>query len=405
MLRIDLLPPGVRRARTNRKLLALIVLLLLAAGLGVGFYATTLQAKLSGLQEEYTKVKAAADEVRATEAEAGGIQGRLQPIADKISFIRQADECGYPYWERFFEIAEYIYGGAELRFFGIMAHAAGGLVGGGDPEALYQQTGPSGGSPDCAFGVTVKNANECARFILNIIRCPEISNVRISGTVPSGRAIAAKWPQILQQWNLPSLGGIPTMNVEGLNFSGGGGGGGGAPGMEGGMGMPGGDMGGGMAGGPGGMPGGPGGGMPGGPGGMPGAPGAPGGEMGMGGRGGMGGGGGVSSVVQPRLDGSIDLLITCQLNRPIMVPSPPGMGGGGAAGGMGGGGMMGPGGDMGGMPGGAGGPPGGAMGEMPGGAAGGPPGGAGGPPGGGEPAGGPPGGGGGGGEDAGGGDE
>lgn len=396
MLRIDLLPPGVRRARTNKKLLALIVLLLLAAGLGVGFYATTLQAKLTGLQAEYTKVKEAADEVRATEAEAGGIQGRLQPIADKISFIRQADECGYPYWERFFEIAEYIYGGAELRFFGIMAHPAGGLVGGGDPEALYQQTGPAGGSPDCAFGVTVKNANECARFILNLIRCPEISNLRISGTVPSGRAIAAKWPQILQQWNLPSLGGIPTMDVEGLNFSSGGGG---APGMEGGMGMPGGEMGGGMAGGPGAMPGAPGGGMPGGPGEMPGAPGA---DMAMGGRGGMGGGGGVSPVVQPRLDGSIDLLITCQLNRPIMVPSPPGLGGAGAAGGMGGGGMMGPGGDMGGMPGGAGGPPGGAGGPP--GGAGEPPGGAGGPPGGGEAGGAAPAGGGGG-DDAGGGDE
>lgn len=383
MLRIDLLPPGVRRARTNKKLLALIVLLLVPVALGVLFYATTLQSKLTGLQADYTKVKEEADKVRATEAETGGIRGRLQPIADKISFIRQADECGYPYWERFFEIAEYIYGGAELRFFGIMAHAAGGLVGGGDPEALYQQTGPSGGSPDCAFGVTVKNANECARFMLNIIRCPEVSNLRISGTIPSGRAIAAKWPQILQQWNLPSLGGIPTMNVEGLSFSGGGGGGGaaggGMPGMEGGA-MPAGDMGA--------MPGGPGGGMPGGPGG----------DMGMGGRGGMGGGGGAaSSVVQPRLDGSIDLLITCQLNKPIMVPSPPGLGGAAAAGGMGAGGMMGPGGGMGSMPG-------GDMGGMPGGAGGPPGGGAGGPPGG-EAAAGPPGGGGGGDEGGGGGDE
>lgn len=392
VLKIDLLPPGVKRARTNKKLLFLILVLLVAGVLSVGFWATSLKTKLAGLNEEYNTVKAEADEVRAIETETGGIKGRLQPIADKVRFIAQADECGYPYWERFYEIAEYIYGGAELRFFGIMAHAAGGLVGNGEPEALYHQTGPAGGT-DCAFGVTVKNANEFARFILNLIRCPEVSNVRMTGDIPSGRTIAAAWPAILTQWNQTGVGSIPTLNVEGLDFGGGAGGGaaGGGMGPEAG-GMPGAEMGGGMPGGP------PAGGGAAGPemGGMPGG-------MGGGMAGGRGGGGTAAQAVQPRLDGSIDMLITCELSRPIMVPSPAGAGGGGggaAAGGMPGGGMPGGGMPGGGMPGG-GGPPGG--GGMPGG--GGPPGGdagAGAPPGG-DAGGGAPPGGGGGGEDAGGG--
>lgn len=288
VLKIDLLPARIPRARTNKKILALLGLLLIAALLGFGFLMTTAQAKLAAANEELQKATEEANKVTAIENETQAIQARLQPIADKVKFCEQADECGYPYWERFYAINEFIYGGAEMRFFGIMARNAPGLVGDGSPEALYHVSGPAG--TDCAFAVRVKNTNEFARFILNLIRCPEISDIRIQGSVPAGRVITARWPQILQQWNLPNFG-IPTGSIQGLNL----GAGGGAPAGAAPGGMPGGEALASEA------PGGGGGGVP------------------------MGGGAATPAAgvaAQPRLDGSIDILVTCQLVHPILVPQP-----------------------------------------------------------------------------------
>lgn len=292
MLKIDLLPARIPRARTNKKILALLGLLLIAALLGFGFLMTTAQTKLAAANVELQKATEEANKVTAIESETQAIQSRLQPIADKVKFCEQADECGYPYWERFFAINEFIYGGAEMRFFGIMSRNAPGLVGDGSPEALYHQAGPAG--TDCAFAVRVKNTNEFGRFILNLIRCPEISDIRIQGAVPGGRVITARWPQILQQWNLPNFG-IPTGAIQGLAL------GAGAPAAAGGA--------------PGGMPGE--GAM--GPGGEPMPAEVSGGPMG----GAPGGGAAPSGLtLQPRLDGSVDILVTCQLVHPIMVPQP-----------------------------------------------------------------------------------
>ncbi|MCE5216422.1 hypothetical protein LLH03_05235 [bacterium] len=303
-------------------------LLLAAAVLGFGFLFTTLQTSIGRKNQELADATKLADEVRKLESEVSAKKGRLQPIADKVAFIDQADECGYPYFDRMYKILEFIYGGAELRFFGIMAHNSGGLVGDGSREALYHVGGPAG-SVDCAFGVRIKNTNEFGRFILNLIRCPEITDVRISGAVPAGRVVAARWPQILQQWNLPYFG-IPTGALQGLSL----GGGGGAQGAAGGAPE-------------GGMPTGAEAGSPSEASGMPTEPGAGGGPAAMGGAAAM-----QALSVQPALDGSIDVLVTCQLVHPIMVPQPASGAAAAPAGG--------PGGAPGGAPAGAGGPPGGA---------------------------------------------
>ena len=162
MLRVDLLPVRIPRARTNRVLLVAILVLLGASVLGVLGMVGQKTAELNRANDELTQQKTAADAVRAVESETGTVQGRLKPIADKIKFIDQADECGYPYWERFAEVNEYIYGGAQVHWFGIQAHPASGLVGDGSPEALYNVSGGMG--TDCAFAVTVKNPNEFGRF-------------------------------------------------------------------------------------------------------------------------------------------------------------------------------------------------------------------------------------------------
>ena len=258
-MKIDLLPNWVRHAITNKKLLAVLVLLLLVWGLGVASLLLKTGKELSVAQDELDNATRRADEMRKIEGEAQAISGRLKPISDKVDFIAQADESGYAYWDRFYEIAEYIYGGAELHFFGIMARPAGGLVGDGTPEALYNLAGPAG--VDCAFAVTVKNTNEAARFILNMIRCPELSDIRISYSIPPGRVIAARWPDILSEWGLPGFE-LPTGSIPGIQL-------GGAAGA-------------------------------------------------------MGGQGGGGQVLQPRMDGPVEIMITAQLNRPIMVPQPPG---------------------------------------------------------------------------------
>lgn len=297
MLRIDLLPNRVRHAITNKRLLAVLVLLLLVAGVGFASLLLKVERELSVVQEDLEDATRRADEVREIESEAQAISGRLKPIADKVDFIAQADESGYPYWDRFYEIAEYIYGGAELRFFGIMARAAGGLVGDGTPGALYSVAGPAG--TDVAFGVTVKNTNEAARFILNLIRCPELSDIGISYSIPPGRVIVAHWPEILNEWGLPAFD-LPTDTIPGLPLGAGAGVGAGVGAM------PGADMGPGM----------PGEGM---------GPGMPGADMGA-----LAGAPGVQGMtglaLQPRMDGPVELLITAQLNRPIMFPQPPGVG-------------------------------------------------------------------------------
>ena len=54
----------------------------------------------------------------------------------------------------------------------------------------------------------------------------------------------------------------------------------------------------------------------------------------------IGGAAAGAGASQPRLDGAIEVMVTCELANPVMVPQPPGSGGGGGAP-MGGGGMMG----------------------------------------------------------------
>ncbi|MCX7599081.1 MAG: hypothetical protein N2512_09475 [Armatimonadetes bacterium] len=352
MLRIDLLPKSFRIARLNKLML---VGLLVVLGLVAAYWlqtGATINAQIADTERQIASVRDAANQYDQTMAELGDKQAELQPIADKVKFVEDADKSGEIYWELYHKLKRYIWAQARMETFRISP-----------PNA-------------CSFTVQVTGTTQYARFLLNLLRCPDLTITSFTvlsagrGVPSAGQPEPGMWPTARgkvvtgEQQAAPARaggagGGVPGMGPVGM----------GGPGM-GGMPGPGGPM---MGGGPGGPPGGapgmggmPGGGPPGmggmgpGPGGMGPGPGGMGPMAGMmGGQVGAAGGATTSPDRQP-----ITIQVSGVLSTTIAPPMPPGaaMGGVGGMPGMGGG-MMGMGGAPGGMPG---------MGGAPGGAPGGP---------------------------------
>jgi len=312
VLKIDLLPKHFAIARTNKRLLFVAAILLVVVVAVFFLKHNAIQGQIAKTEETLSEVKPIADNVRKMEAEISEKQGWLDPIRGKIDFITKADESGGKFFERFHAINKYIWQGAQMSSFSITGSsggAAGGMGGMSGSGMMGQRTAqPTGGTASTVqFTVEVRGTAGVGRFLLNLLRCPDLTSISYSG-VPGGQSIEAS-----------GAGGAATTGA-------------GAPGM--GMGGPG-AMPPGMAG-PGMM----------GPGGMPPAT-----------------SGAAGAGVEPGSPNEpITLQITATLTEPITVPTPPtqavagvGMGGGMGAGMMGPGGMAPPG-AMG--PAGAGGPPG-----------------------------------------------
>lgn len=165
MLRIDLLPPGIKTRRLHKLLVILIVAILLAEG-GVLFAMYSgVRSTRQATEETLVEVKQVADRVRSLKNEVSAKQGELQPIADRIEFVEKADASGEQYWERFHAINEYIYERAQVTRFSIT-----------NPDNVN-------------FDVIVGDTTEAARFVLNLMMCPAIENLSVSG-LPAGMSIA-----------------------------------------------------------------------------------------------------------------------------------------------------------------------------------------------------------------------
>ena len=236
-----------------------MVLLLLASIVGCFGWLMMTKGKLATVQAEYDEAHKEAEAVRKLEKEAGDLETLAAPIGAKVEFIEAADTSGEPYWDAFDKVNRYIYARAQVLRFSIQP-----------PNRVH-------------FEVEIPDTTTCGRFVLNLIRCPDISNIRFGGGIPSGPGVG------------PNAGS---------------GGGGMGMGMDMGMGM-----------GPGMM------GMPGEMGGMGGMP-----PMMGGGPMPSGGGGGTA-----RAGGTIQLSVDAELREQITTPQPGGAGGAGAAPG---GGMM-----------------------------------------------------------------
>jgi len=307
VLKIDLLPKHFAVARTNKRILAIGIILLVAVGAGFWVKQKAIGGEIVKVQAAIAELKPTVVEVGELETEISEKQTQLDPIKSKIDFVEKADMTGEEYFDRFHSINEYIWDEAQMSDFSI-----------------------SGGS-SVQFTVRVQGTAGVGRFLLNLLRCPDLTNISYSG-VPGGRSIAAAGTGAVTTGGAPGMPGPGMMGPPGRPPG---------PGM---MGPPG----------PSGMPGG----VPR-PGGMPGPAGLP----------GAGATPQAAGVEPGSPNEPITLQITATLTKPITPPTPPG--GGAAAGGMGmggpmmGPGMMGPGGmpmgpgmmGPGGMPMGPGGPP------------------------------------------------
>jgi len=165
LLKIDLLPAHFRVARVNKVVIGVMIVILLVT-LGIwGSAAVAIKGKIARTEAELTKVKDTADKVRKIEGETKQKQSELQPIDDKLDFADKADHSGEQFWDRFHAINKYIYDKAQVTQFAI------------SPPSTV------------SFEVTVGDTTECARFVLNLIRCKALSQVSISG-LPAGVSVA-----------------------------------------------------------------------------------------------------------------------------------------------------------------------------------------------------------------------
>ncbi|MFO7947895.1 MAG: hypothetical protein R6V19_13910 [Armatimonadota bacterium] len=220
MLRIDLLPRSIARGRRNVKLAFIGVAGIVAALILVFLWLGQVNADIARTEQELAEVKEKADAVRALKTEAQNKQAELDPIQAKVDFVKEAGESGEQFFDRFEAINEYIYARAQMTDFSI--------------------------SPpnNVSFTVNVNGTSEAGRFVLNLIRCPHLQGIEISGMTggpsiePTGSDISVSQDPDTEQITF-SVQAQLTDSVSIPTPPGGGGEGEGRGGRGGGMGMPG----------------------------------------------------------------------------------------------------------------------------------------------------------------------
>jgi len=175
VLKIDLLPRTFAQARTNKLLLvAGLVALLLCAGFWLNM-SLSLQRQIAQTEAKIEEVKPIATEVDKLTSELNQKKAELQPIADKVSFVKEADKSGEIYWDQYHKIKRYIYGRAQMTSFSITP-----------PNSV-------------SFNVTLRGTTEYARFLLNLLRCPYMTLTSFQ-PLSAGRGIPASEEPEKGEW-------------------------------------------------------------------------------------------------------------------------------------------------------------------------------------------------------------
>ncbi|MFP3904576.1 MAG: PilN domain-containing protein [Armatimonadota bacterium] len=218
MLRIDLLPRSIARGRRNVKLAFFGVAGIVAALILVFLWLGQINADIARTEQELAEVKEKADEVRQLKTETQNKQAELDPIQAKIDFVKDAGESGEQFFDRFEDINEYIYERAQMTEFSITP-----------PDSV-------------SMTVTVHGTSEAGRFVLNLIRCPHLQSIEISGMTggpaiePTGSDVSVSMDPETEEISFR----VQAQLADGVSIPtppGAGGDGGGRGGME--MGMPG----------------------------------------------------------------------------------------------------------------------------------------------------------------------
>ena len=202
MLKIDLLPRHFAVARANKTWLAGAVVLLVVV-LGFWFlWLNGIKADITRTDEDLAEVKVIADQVRELDGKVSAKEALLEPIQGKIDFIADADESGAQFWDRFHSINEYIWEEAQIFDFSITGGGAarggpamgGGMAPGMSPGGFGMRGGmaaPGGGTLSTVqFTARMRGTMGAGRFLLNLARCEDLTNIGYSG-IPGGRSIEA----------------------------------------------------------------------------------------------------------------------------------------------------------------------------------------------------------------------
>jgi len=164
VLRINLLPRTYAIARRNTALFVLVLAVVVASIFGWLAVVGALKVQDNAVQADIAKVKPDADRYTQLTGDAQAASSRVQPLQDKLDFIAAADTSGGQFFDRFYAINEFIAGTAQVTSFTI-----------NPPTSV-------------SFMVTMPAA-DYPRFMLNMIRCPHLTGISISGVTQPGTAI------------------------------------------------------------------------------------------------------------------------------------------------------------------------------------------------------------------------
>ncbi|MGB9877356.1 MAG: hypothetical protein ACPLPS_06270 [bacterium] len=245
MIKINLLPAYVKERKIVRKLLILVFILLGLELLGFSYWYNRVSSEGYNVGQQLETAKAQAQEVQNLQTEAQNIRAEIEPIKAKTKFIE--DAMNFPVKLanlldaiRRYTYAKVIYTSLQLGSGGggggmgpMMGKApmgmpgAGGMPGsampgmmGGMPGMMGGVGGGGGGQPITTVSIQgyTNSVEDVARYLQNLLRCPQIADVQISGIPGYGSSAGAT----------PGMGGMPGMMGKGPM-------GGGMPGMMGSM--------------------------------------------------------------------------------------------------------------------------------------------------------------------------
>ncbi len=163
VLQIDLLPVhfAQRRAIKTMFLISVVVLLAVVALWAVWFLK--LKGDVSAWEAKKTEADKRAAVVKKIESETNKINSEAKSVTPKVEFIEKTKNVGDEFWDRFHEINKYISDSVQISNFSLT------------PTSV-------------SFTATTDTTRNAARFILNLRRCPILSNIQFSG-IPAGEAI------------------------------------------------------------------------------------------------------------------------------------------------------------------------------------------------------------------------
>ena len=125
------------------------------------FQAKALSAQIVKVAADTEALQADIKQVDKYTSDTQAKQAELAPIKAKVDFANEADKSGRGYWKVFHDLNEYISQDAQMTRFSV----TGSTV---------------------SFEVKLKGTVAAAKFIINLLRCPVISGISVSGLPGAG---------------------------------------------------------------------------------------------------------------------------------------------------------------------------------------------------------------------------